>query len=128
MTTALLWWVAVLGITWGLVVVVRSWRWSPAQDDPSELRTRDLAARLALLPVVVLLVLMALVSLLLLGWSSSPTGWRRALESLPLLTVCAATGGGAVAGVRTIAGRRVGSWWLVGLLPALAGAAVQFGA
>jgi hypothetical protein len=123
-TAALLWWIAVLAITWGLVTFVRARRWSPEQDDPSELRTRDVGARLALLPVVVLLVLAVLVSLLLLGWSSSPTGWRRALESLPILAVCAATGVGAVAGVLTIAGRRVGSWWLVGLLPALAGAAV----
>ena len=129
MTAALLWWIAVLAITWGLVTAVRSRRWSPEQGDPSELRTRDLGARLALLPVVVLLVLVAFVSLVFLGWSSSPPGWGRVRESLPLLAVSAVAGLGVVACGVTMAGRRVGSWWLlVGLLPALAGAAVLLGA
>ena len=52
MTTALIWWIAVLGITGGLVVAVRAWRWSPGQGDPSGLQIRDRGARPALLPVV----------------------------------------------------------------------------
>jgi hypothetical protein len=127
-TTALIWWVAVLGITWGLVVV-RSWRWSPAQDDPSELRSRGLGARLALLPFAVLLAGASLFSLGLLGWSTQPTGWSRFLEALPILAVCATTGLGVAACLRTMAGRRVRSWWLLtGVLPALGGAVVVLGA
>jgi hypothetical protein len=127
-TTALLWWAALLGITWGVVAAVRSRRWSADQDDPSELRTRDLGARLALLPVVVLLALVAFVSFTFLGWTSSPPGWARVRESLPALGVVALTGLGAVACVLTIAGRRVRSWWLVsGLLPALVGTAALLG-
>jgi hypothetical protein len=128
-TPALLWWLAVLGITWGLVVVVRSWHWSPAQDDPSELRTRGRGARLALLPAAVLLGLAVFASFIFLGWSASPPGWERVRESLPILAVCALAGLGAVACLVTMAGRRVRSWWLLaGLLPALAGAAAQLGA
>ncbi len=129
MTTALVWWVAVLGITWGLVVAVRAWRWSPDQGDPSQLRTRDRGARLALLPVVVLLGVVALGSFGLLGWSMTPPGWARVREALPLLAVCALTGLGVVGCLRTTAGRRVRSWWLLaGLLPAAAGAAKVLGA
>jgi hypothetical protein len=128
-TTALLWWIAVLAITWGLVTAVRSRRWSPDQDDPSELRTRGLGARLALLPGVVLLVLAVLLSLSFLGWSTVPPGWVRVRQTLPILAVCALTGLGAVACLLTMAGRQVRSWWLLaGLLPALGGAAVLLGA
>jgi hypothetical protein len=128
-TTALLWWTALLAITWGLVAGARAWRWSPEQADPSELRTRDRAARLALLPVVVLLALALLFSLSLLGWSSEPAGFRRLLETLPILAVCAVFGLGVAASVRTVAGRRLRSWWLLtGLLPAACGAAVMLAA
>ena len=128
MTTALIWWIAVLGITGGLVVV-RAWRWSPDQDDPSELRTRDRGTRLALLPVVVLLVLIALGSLVFLGWISDPPGWARLAAGLPLLAICALAGLGLAACLRTMGGRRVPSWWLLaGLLPAATGAALALGA
>jgi hypothetical protein len=128
-TTALIWWVAVLGITGGLVVAVRAWRWSAEQGDPSELRSREHGARLALLPVVVLLGVVALGSLGLLGWSMTPPGWGRVREGLPLLAVGALAGLGVVASLRTMAGHRVRSWWLLaGLLPAVAGAAKVLGA
>jgi hypothetical protein len=129
MTTALLWWLGVLALACGLVVTVRAWPWSPAQDDPSELRTRDRGARLALLPVVVLLVLAMLVSLSFLGWSTAPPGSARFREALPILAVCAAMGLGVASCLRTMAGRRVRSWWLLtGLLPAAGGAAILLGA
>lgn len=129
MTTALIWWLAVLGITWGLVVGVRAWRWSPDQADPSELRTRDRGARLALLPVVVLLLFAMLLSLSLLGWSMTPPGWARVGEALPILAFCAVTGLGVIACLRTMAGRPVRSWWLlVGVVPAVAGAVNLLGA
>jgi hypothetical protein len=129
LTTALLWWFAVLGSTWGLVVAVRAWRWSPEQHDPSELRTRHLAARLALLPVLVLLALAWFLSSVLLGWSTEPPGWTRVLESLPLLGSSALAGLGAVACVRAMVGLRLRSWWLLaGLLPAVGRAAMLFGA
>jgi hypothetical protein len=128
-TTALMWWIAVLGIAWGLVVAVRAWRWSPDQDDASELRSRDRGARLALLPVAVLLAFALLLSLSLLGWSGIPPGWSRFREALPILAVCALTGIGVVACLRTMAGRGIRSWWLLaGLLPAVAGAAMAVGA
>ncbi len=112
----------------GLVVAVRAWRWSPDQGDPSQLRTRDRGARLAL-PVAVLLGVVALGSFGLLGWSMTPPGWARVHEALPLLAVCALTGLGVVGCLRTMAGRRVRSWWLLaGLLPAAAGAAKVLGA
>jgi hypothetical protein len=127
-TAALIWWIAVLGTTWGLVVMVRAWRWSPGQDDPSELRSRHLGARLALLPVGVLLALALLLSLSLLGWSLTPPGWSRFRETLPILAACALTGVGVVACLRTMAGRGIRSWWLLaGLLPAVAGAALALG-
>ena len=129
MTTALLWWVGVLALTWGLVAAVRARSWSPAQADPSELRTRDLGARLALLPVVVLLGLAALVAFSFLGWSTGAPGWARFRAAMPILAVCAVTGLGLAACLRTMAGRRVRSWWLLaGLLPAVAGAAMVLGA
>ena len=129
MTSALGIWLGVMALTGGAVAVVRSRRWSPDQADPSGLRTRDLAARLALLPVAVLLALVALGSLLFLGWSSSPPGWARILETLPLLAVCAVTCTSVVACVLTMAGRRVRSWWLLlGPLPAVAGAFTLLGA
>ncbi len=128
MSTALLWWIAVLAITQGLVVAVRAWRWSPEQHDPSRLRTRDLAPRLVLLPVVVLLALASFLSFAMLGWSTEPPGRTRVVESLPLLGACAVTGLGVVACVRTMAGRRVRSWWLTaGLLPALGETAMLLG-
>ena len=129
MTTALIWWIAVLGITGGLVVIVRAWPWSPDQDDPSELRTRDRGARLALLPVAVLLAFATLLLWSLLGWSVSPPGWPRLREALPILGVCALTGVGMVACLRSMAGRRARSWWLLtGLLPTVAGAGIALGA
>ena len=129
MTTALVWWAGVLALTGGLVAAARAWRWAPEQHDPSELRTRHLGARLALLPVVVLLALTSLLSIVFLGWSSTPTGWARLGQSLPLLATGAVTGVAAVVGVRTIAGRRARSWWsLTGLLPAVAGAVTVLGA
>ena len=129
MTAALGMWLGVLALTWGAVALVRSRRWSPDQADPSELRTRDLAARLALLPVVVLLVLVAFGSFVFLGGSASPPGWARVVETLPLLMVCAVTCSGVVACVLTMAGRRVRSWWLlIGLLPAAVGAFTLLGA
>jgi hypothetical protein len=129
MTTALLWWLGVLVLTYGLVVAVRSWPWSPAQDDPSELRTRSRGARLALLPVAVLLVLAMLAALSFLGWSTGPSGWARLREALPILAVCAALGLGVASCLLTMAGRRVRSWWLLaGLLPAAGGVAVLLGA
>jgi hypothetical protein len=128
MTTALLWWLGVLALTCGLVAV-RSWPWSPAQDDPSELRTRSRGARLALLPVAVLLVLAMLVAVSFLGWSTAPPGWARLREALPVLAVCAALGLGVASCLLTMAGRRVRSWWLLtGLLPAAGGVAVLLGA
>ena len=97
MTTALIWWIAVLGITGGLVVV--------------------------------LLVLIALGSLLFLGWISDPPGWVRLAAALPLLAMCALAGLGLAACLRTMAGRRVRSWWLLaGLAPAATGAALALGA
>jgi hypothetical protein len=127
-TSALVWWIAVLALPYGLVAVVRARSWSPAQDDPSELRTRNLAARLTLLPVVLLLLLAALGSLSLLGWSALSPGRDRFRDALPLLAVCAATGLGASAGLLTMVGRRVRSWWLLtGLLPAVAGTAMLLG-
>ena len=127
MTTALLWWVGVLAVT-GTVVAVRWRRWSSEQADPSELRTRDRGARLALLPVLVLCVLALLLALFFLAWTSAPAGWPRLVEALPVLAVCAVSGLGTVACLRTMAGRRASSWWLVpGLLPAATGAAAMLG-
>ncbi len=81
-----------------------------------------------LLPVVALLVLASFLSFALLGWSTDPPGWVRVADSLPLLGTCAVTGLGVVACVRTVAGRRVRSWWLAaGLLPALGGTAMLLG-
>jgi hypothetical protein len=128
-TTALLWWAGVMALTGGLVVGVRAWPWSADQADPSELRTRHLGARLALLPVVVLLALTCFLSIVFLGWSSAPTGWARLGQSLPLLATGAVTGVCVVVCIRTIAGRRARSWWsLTGLLPAVAGAVTVLGA
>jgi hypothetical protein len=129
MTWALVWWMGLLALTWGLVVLVRAWSWSPDQDDASELRSRGLGARMALLPIVVLLVLAALVSLSLLGWSARPPGWARFREALPILAVGAATGLGVAACLLTMVGHRVRSWWLLtGLIPAGWAAALVLGA
>jgi hypothetical protein len=127
-TTALLWWGGVLALTGALVLAVRAWPWSPAQADPSELRTRKLAGRLALLPVAVLLALVTFWSIVMLGWASEPTGWGRVRGAWPLLAVGAVSGPGVVACLLTMAGRRVRSGWLVvGVLPAVGGVASLLG-
>jgi hypothetical protein len=127
-TTALIGWIAVLGATGGLVVLARAWRWSPEQHDPSELRRRDRGARLALLPVVLLLGFATLVSWSLLDWSLTEPAWPRFRDALPLLAACALTGLGVATCVRTMAGLRIRSWWLLGgLLPAVAGVARVLG-
>ena len=129
MTTAFVWWAGIMALTWGLVVAARSWRWWPLREDTSGQRPRDLAARAALLPVVVLLGWMTHGAFVALEWTSGVPDPERFLAALPSVVICAVMGLGVACCVRIMAGRRVRSWWLLtGFLPALVGAWLVLGA